>query len=123
MLRRIYSPVETNRDDRERLFTQRFPGNVHFFGYVPGNHRAHVVAARINQADHQGLALQGLELEGLSGCIAKGVIANEYAENSLAGRQGCFAIELGLCCARRGHPEKDERAERREGTHVCLLSR
>jgi len=63
-----------------------------------------VVTTRVDEADNQRLAAQGLQRKRLATDISKRVVANRLADGALADRQRSLAIIVLLRRSRRPNP-------------------
>jgi len=104
-------PVEADRDDRDRVFTERLVSNFEIPFDVGRDYWANVMTTRVDKADDERLAAQRLQLELLARDITKCVIADGLTDNTLTDCQGGFAIVRPLGGKRRCHPDKDDSAE------------
>ena len=105
------------RDNRECILTERLVRDVDVSFDIRRDDRAYVVATRVNQADDQRFAAQGLEREGLPRRVTKGVAAESGAEGGLARRQGRLPVIAFRVRSRRRCPGKDESANKGCSTH------
>ncbi len=125
-LRRVDFPVEPDRRDSERIAAERVLSDADSVRKILRDHRANVVAARIDHADDERPALELRQLERLTIGIAEREIGYGFPYRILAERQRILAIILlrpgegPEKCA--GHDTSDYRQVRQRACDVPIVS-
>ena len=124
-LRRIDLPVEADCHDREGIVPQCFPSNLDIPGEVLRNHRADMVAARVDHADDERPPPEFLQLERLPEDIPQSIVQQASTDGRLADRQRrVFVVFLGSARQRHEHEACSEQAtHHRSGQEQSIQDR
>ena len=101
----VDGPVETDRNDGERVFTERVLCNRYRACEISRDERAYMTAAGVDEADDEGLAAQRRHLERLPVRILQNLPFEYPADGGLAELQCGVAVMLRLRKRRSAHDD------------------